>query len=1039
MKSFWRIIIKSRAGQPRACPGNHRPHHGLHSLLVMLTLVLSHLVAVDVPAHAAPNVQKRESVNGQAVNATAHVKVVETNHNSGEIIVELETPEFIFEEGSSVLGPCKRIVAPGYKQSGVPGEPQLPLHVDLVGVPPTGNVSVEVRHMQSVTLSGDLNICPAPMAVSQAGADEVVRYVEEPTVPEPAVYEQDAFYPQQLATVTELGFMRSQRLARLVIYPFQVNHVTGQLVYHRTIQVAIRFSEGAMQTSGESVVEDEGFERVMQGVLLNYDMARSWRGVPLTGQEVETWMPPADAYRVHVTETGIHRLTFDDLAAVGFPIALIDPGQIRMLHNGQEIAIRITGAITETFGPQNELLFYGEAADERFAATNIYWLTLQPAQETLNSSENPESVGLRMEVSSNSRANQAVPETLFMAQVHLEENANYVSSLPMEPGYDHWYGRRITAVGAGVAAHQDVVLPLGQVGGGATPARLELALAGNVRGTHHIRLYVNRTQVYDGSWQDRTYQTIEVPFSQDLLQDGDNTVRIQLVNDRPGQTVDMAYIDWLRLAYVRQLAAHENYVDFTNRGPGNWKYSISGFDQPDVEAYDVTDPTKVRLVVGVREGQNFLFSDYQATARRYIVSTPERRLTPLKIERAGTADLRTAASSVDYIVIAHPELVNAVRPLVDFRIRRGLNVQLVNLQHIYDQFNYGRASAEAIQNFLSYAYKNWPAPALRYVLLVGDGNYDPLGYLESSERSLLPPYLAMVDPDLGETAADNRYATIVGDDLLPDLAIGRFPAKTPADVAAMVEKSLRYEQAPTDPSWNQAMLFVADDLDGGGGAFRNFSDAIADGYIETTAGRLPLLPDAYVKTKLYLGQECEDGAPAVNCRQEIVNEFNKGLLFVSYVGHGAKQYWAEEQLLNQAALFQLTNEDRLPIMLPMTCLEGFFHEAEANSDAFGELIVRTPKHGAVASWSPTGFGLASGHDYLETGFFLALFHQGLTTLGEATVYGKVHMLANAPPGKYDDLINTFVLFGDPALGVRLAGQEPVVDMQSQFLPILMRD
>ncbi|MEZ4656622.1 MAG: C25 family cysteine peptidase [Caldilineaceae bacterium] len=517
------------------------------------------------------------------------------------------------------------------------------------------------------------------------------------------------------------------------------------------------------------------------------------------------------------------------------------------------------------------------------------------------------------------------------------------------------------------------------------------------------------------------------------------TLRLQLINDAPGQAVDMAYIDWVKLTYYRQLGGQDNYIDFTNRGPGNWKYNIGGFDQQEVEAYDVTDPNKVRLVLGAVENGAFNFSDYQATPRRYIVSAVANRLTAQSIEPASSTDLRTISSSIDYIMVAHPDLVDAIRPLAEYRSRRGLNVLVVNLQDIYDQFNYGRASAQAIQDFLKYAYTNWPAPAPRFALLVGDGNYDPLGYRNSSEPSLLPPYLAMVDPDLGETAADNRYAAIVGEDLIPDLSIGRFPAKTPADVAAMLEKTMRYEQAPPDPNWNQSILFVADDLEGGGGAFQNFSDAIADGYIETEAGRLPLLPADYTRTKLYLGAGCEDGTPAIQCRQEIVNEVNKGLLFVSYVGHGAKQYWAEEQLFNQDALFQLNNAARLPIMLPMTCLEGFFHEAEANSDAFGEMIVRMAQSGAVASWSPTGFGLASGHDYLETGFFLGLFHQGLTTVGEATVFGKMHMIAHAPPTKYDDLLDTFVLFGDPALAVRSAGREPVVDIQSLYLPISMRD
>ncbi|MEZ4656621.1 MAG: hypothetical protein R2911_03545 [Caldilineaceae bacterium] len=167
----------------------------------------------------------------------------------------------------------------------------------------------------------------------------------------------------------------------------------------------------------------------------------------MTGQEVTAWTPPADAYRVRVTQTGIYRLTYAELAAAGFPVDQVDPAQIRMFYNGQEIAIRMAGPTADAFGPDNAILFYGAEPNERFAPTNVYWLTAQPAQDGLNRAD--ELVGLRMDEISNSRAAQAVPETVAVTQLHLEENSNYVSSLPMEPGYDHWYGRRITAVKQG--------------------------------------------------------------------------------------------------------------------------------------------------------------------------------------------------------------------------------------------------------------------------------------------------------------------------------------------------------------------------------------------------------------------------------------------------------------------------------------------------------------------------------------------------------------------------------------------------------------
>ena len=113
----------------------------------------------------------------------------------------------------------------------------------------------------------------------------------------------------------------------------------------------------------------------------------------------------------------------------------------------------------------------------------------------------------------------------------------------------------------------------------------------------------------------------------------------------------------------------------------------------------------------------------------------------------------------------------------------------------------------------------------------------------------------------------------------------------------------------------------------------------------------------------------------------------------------------------------LTNGPCLPVMVPMTCFEGSFHEIGYNTSVLAETAVRTAGKGAVASWSPTGFGLVSGHDYLERGLFIALFHHQAPTLGAATTEAKQYLWDNAS-GQHRDLLDTFGLLGDPALEIK---------------------
>ena len=121
-------------------------------------------------------------------------------------------------------------------------------------------------------------------------------------------------------------------------------------------------------------------------------------------------------------------------------------------------------------------------------------------------------------------------------------------------------------------------------------------------------------------------------------------------------------------------------------------------------------------------------------------------------------------------------------------------------------------------------------------------------------------------------------------------------------------------------------------------------------------------------------------------------------------------------------------------MLPMTCDEGYFHEADAGFESSGEASVRQPATGAIASWSPTGYGLSAGHDYLEKGLFLALFHNNVSSLGAATTAAKLYLSANAPPGRYADLIDTFLLLGDAGLRVQLVDTGP----GQLYLPLISR-
>jgi hypothetical protein len=313
---------------------------------------------------------------------------------------------------------------------------------------------------------------------------------------------------------------------------------------------------------------------------------------------------------------------------------------------------------------------------------------------------------------------------------------------------------------------------------------------------------------------------------------------------------------------------------------------------------------------------------------------------------------------------------------------------------------------EAIHDFLTFAYNNWSQKPM-YVVLLGDGTEDYHNYSGQGKTNYVPPYLAdQVDPFLGTTADENYFATVSGADVLPDLFVGRLPADTYSEANAMVDKIIDYESGAAVP--DEKMLFVADNTDEAGD-FASKADTVAS----------EAVPASYALSKVYLGTNYSTAGSA---KTAIINAVNAGQRFTTYLGHSGVADWADEGLFRSSDVASLNNANSYPIVLGMTCLEGSFHDYA--QDAVAETLVRAADKGAIASWSATGLGVATGHDTLNKGFFDALFKQGVRRLGPAAVVAKTDLYQT---GMHLDLIHTFALLGDPALDTGIEGNLPDVN------------
>lgn len=775
------------------------------------------------------------------------------------------------------------------------------------------------------------------------------------------------------------------------------------------------------------------------------------------------WTPPSPAYRILVNSDGLYQVTYARLNAAGLSVETLnslDPRTFRLFWMGEEVPIRVIGEEDGILDSTDVILFYGRGVDSlfwdgllptnKYTGTDVYWLTYGG------------DAGQRMAQLDGS-AGGSTPGP-FRHTVHLEVNKWYESALPFEHDADHWYWEPAVELWPyqTTSAREIYTFAAANIASGPYTGTLTFNLLGYTAGCHHLRLYVNGNLIHEQAdvnpsscWQDfDIYQgTAEVP--QGTLINGTNKIKVELVNDVPGKTQDRLFPNWFEIQYYDTYAAEANVLAFSADAPGSYRTEVSGFTNSSIEVYDVSVMTDVQQVIGsVISGTSpytVAFGAAVAGPQRYLALAPSARLSPAGIQAAvpltstyTPADLLSPATGADYLILSHANYWGDALRLAAHR-DSDHDVALVDVQRIYDQFNGGLMSAESIHDFLAHAYQYWPEPRPEYVVLVGDGDTDLRNYKYTGKTTYIPPYLYLADPSLGETAAENRFVLLAGNDLMPDMHIGRLPVNSALEAAAMVDKIIRYETECRCQSWGQNLLFVTDDKDSsGGGDFYEYSDRIADGFADPPTNTISLVPSPpYTVTKFYLDKTCDvvepgDPSDAPECRYMITNTLNMtGALLVSYVGHSTKQEWAAENLMTQALVSTLRNGPCLPIMLAMTCYEGSFHEM-SNSQSLAEVAVRTAVNGAIASFSPTGFGLVTGHDLLEYGMFLGLFHEGITELGPAATRGKEYLLQNQPPNRYNDLVDTFLLLGDPGLKVPLHTEENcaptgvrLVDLQAQ--------
>jgi hypothetical protein len=677
-----------------------------------------------------------------------------------------------------------------------------------------------------------------------------------------------------------------------------------------------------------------------------------------------------NAAKIAVKEKGLYYLD----AAVIADILAIPTSQVSQRIRNYNFILSNRGQTAAYIpAPGNSgIYFYGEDIQSQYTDENIYWLE--------------KGKGSSMAAVYGGMPPSASGSETFIDTLHIEEDHYALTALFDDPGDDFWMWDYILASQAG---KEFKIYTPGAAASGTASLTIHLKGATDTSANpdHHVKVKLNGTPIGEGRWNGTKSRSFSMSFSQSLLNDGENTVEVIGTLDN-GVPYSIFYLDSFDLCYQRYYRAVDNRLFC--RGNGNAAITVEGFTDTDIMVFDVSDPLRPGLVTGPsNQLANRVSFIPAAPDNLYLVLGASAVTSPLSTRADQPSGLKRKQNSADYVMIVGNGLADAVQDLVYLRERQGFKTMVVELEDIYDEFNQGISSPEAIRTFLAYAYRNWKGKVPTYAVLVGDGSYDykdNLGYGDN----LVPPIL--VSTPKGLFASDNYFGDIKGKDGVPEIAVGRLPVVTGRELRALIDKISAYEEAGGE--WTDRVIMLADNPDDGGD-FPSDSD-----YLTT------LVPSGYTVDKIYLADY-----PTVNeARQEVIDAFNRGAVLVNYIGHAGLDRLAAEKLLGTEDISSLQNGDRLPIMTTMTCIVGRFEIA--GFDTLAERLLLHSDGGAAAVWAPTGASFNNQNRLLAEKFFKAVFRGREKTLGQALLKAMKGFAAlDGDPVT----LKIYNLLGDPAL------------------------
>ncbi|WP_310554845.1 type IX secretion system sortase PorU [Flavobacterium sp.] len=514
-----------------------------------------------------------------------------------------------------------------------------------------------------------------------------------------------------------------------------------------------------------------------------------------------------------------------------------------------------------------------------------------------------------------------------------------------------------------------------------------------------------------------------------------SNIGISLNYNNAGVPSNNAFLDYITLKAKSDLKGFGKQFRFTVNevasSIGTCEYQISSASAIG-QVWDITDIYNVKSKINANQSSITLKAQ-MGENRNYIAVDNFDFYYPLKdsnslvfnqdVKGVIFQNAQGVFQDVDYLIVTPYSLRTQAEKLANFhRVKSNLNVKVVVIEALYQEFSSGKQDIGAVRNFVKYVYDNAsdPAKRVKYLCLFGDASYDFKDRIPNN-TNIVPIFHALNSFSLsGSFISDDYFVSMnanegnmIGSPGL-DLAVGRILASNSFQAEQLVNKIIEYHDQKSYGKWRNNLVLISDDID-------KSSDKTIQTDLNFLADKIALEKPFFNVKKIhadsYVQETTSGGQKYPKARTDFVNSFDQGTLVVDYFGHGGEDGLAGERIFERLDAINLNNKYKYPLFVTVTC--EFTRFDNPYRPTSGEAVYWNPSGGAVSMVTTTRqIGQSTGAGF-NLNLASKLFSYGSNNYPSIAEAVRLTKNSSANSGN-----NVVFYIGDPAL--KLAIPKPKI-------------